>query len=336
MTTPIVICDDSSFARKQMARSLPGGWDVDISFANHGGEAIDAIKAGKADILFLDLNMPIMDGYAVLEAIRKEDLPTLVLVVSGDIQPEAHKRVKELGALDFIKKPVTTEKITEILTSYGIISSAQPQTASELARFDEEVGLTDLIQEVVNVSMGQAGSLLAGLLNTFIHLPVPKVHLKRYQDLHEVLASKDAVSLSGVSQGFSGSGIAGEAILLVGDESFPHMSRLMQYDQMTPGTSATQSNNDLEVLMDLSGILIGACLKGVAEQLDLEFSYSHPAILGQQKTLPPLLGSPDQEQKVLAIEIDYGLPEHKVECDLILVLTEDSLPALTERAGYLK
>lgn len=330
MTTPIVICDDSSFARKQMARSLPGGWDVEISFANHGAEAIDAIKAGKADILFLDLNMPVMDGYAVLEAIRKEDLPTMVLVVSGDIQAEAHKRVKALGALDFIKKPVTTEKITEILTAYGIISSSQPQTEAELARFDEEIALTDLIQEVVNVSMGQAGSLLAGLLNTFIHLPVPKVHLKPYGELSQVLASKEAPSLSGVTQGFNGSGISGEAILLVGDESFPHMAELMQYDQ-TQG-----SNNDLEVLMDLSGILIGACLKGIGEQLDIEFSYSHPAILGQKKPLPPLLGSQEQEQKVLAIEIDYGIPDHKVECDLILVLTEDSLPALTERAGYLK
>lgn len=330
MTIPIVICDDSSFARKQMARSLPGGWDVEVNFANHGGEAIDAIKAGKADILFLDLNMPVMDGYAVLEAIRKEDLPTMVLVVSGDIQPEAHKRVKALGALDFIKKPVTTEKITEILTSYGIITDAVPQTASELARFDEEIALTDLIQEVVNVSMGQAGSMLAGLLNTFIHLPVPKVYLKPYSQLSDVLASREAASLSGVSQGFNGSGIAGEAILLVGDDSFPHMSRLMQYDQFT------SSNNDLEVLMDLSGILIGACLKGIAEQLDLEFSYSHPAVLGQKKTLLPLLGSSENHQKVLAIEIDYGIPDHKVECDLILVMTEDSLPALTERAGYLK
>ncbi|WP_028303332.1 response regulator [Oceanospirillum maris] len=330
MTTPIVICDDSSFARKQMARSLPGGWDVEISFANNGEEAIEAIKAGKADILFLDLNMPVMDGYAVLEAIRKNDLPTMTLVVSGDIQASAHKRVLELGAIDFVKKPVTTEKITEILTSYGIISSSKPQTESELARFDEEVGLTDLIQEVVNVSMGQAGSLLAGLLNTFIHLPVPKVHLKRYSALNQILASKDSPSLTGVSQGFSGAGIAGEAVLLVGDESFPHMARLMHYDPKTSG------NNDLEVLMDLSGILIGACLKGIAEQLDLEFSYSHPAILGRKKTLPQLMGTPDKDQTILAIEIDYGIPDHQVECDLILILTEDSLPALTERAGYLR
>ncbi len=36
MSTPILICDDSGFARRQMARSLPDGWDVDISFAENG------------------------------------------------------------------------------------------------------------------------------------------------------------------------------------------------------------------------------------------------------------------------------------------------------------
>ncbi|OPX54867.1 Response regulator receiver domain-containing protein [Oceanospirillum multiglobuliferum] len=331
MTTPIVICDDSSFARKQMARSLPGGWDVEVSFAAHEKEAIDAIKAGKADILFLDLNMPIMDGYEVLEAIRAEDLPTMVLVVSGDIQPEAHKRVTSLGALDFIKKPVTTEKITEILTNFGIISQTQPQSESELARFDDQqVGLTDLIQEVVNVSMGQAGSLLAGLLDTFIHLPVPKIHLVEYQKLSQILASRENPSLSGVSQGFNGSGISGEAVLVVSDDSVPNMSKLLQYDTSLNG------NSDLEVLMDLSGILIGACLKGIAEQLDLEFSYSHPMILGRKQMLAPLLGDNVPQQQVLAIEIDYSIPAYNVECDLILILTADSIPALSERAGYLK
>lgn len=121
MSTPVVICDDSSFARKQMARALPKDWDVNVTFAGNGEEAVAAIKEGKADVLFLDLTMPILDGYGVLEAIRAEDLPTMVIVVSGDIQPEARDRVKSLGALDFIKKPVTTEKIQGILTDYGLV-----------------------------------------------------------------------------------------------------------------------------------------------------------------------------------------------------------------------
>lgn len=122
MSTPLLICDDSNMARKQVARSLPDGWDVDISFATNGREGIEAIKQGKGDVLLLDLNMPEMDGYEVLEAIVKQDLPTLTVVISGDIQPSAYERVIKLGALDFIRKPVSKEKLTEVLVKYGIIA----------------------------------------------------------------------------------------------------------------------------------------------------------------------------------------------------------------------
>ena len=122
MATPILICDDSSFARKQMARALPKDWDVEITFAENGQEGVDAIRAGKGEVVFLDLTMPVMDGYGALEIIKKEDLPAMVVVVSGDIQPEAMARVKQLGAMDFIKKPINEEKITLVLTEFGILS----------------------------------------------------------------------------------------------------------------------------------------------------------------------------------------------------------------------
>ena len=121
MSTPITICDDSSFARKQMARSLPDEWDVDVVFAVNGEDALDVIRKGKGEVLFLDLNMPVLDGYGVLEAIQAEKLPIITIVVSGDIQVEAHDRVKALGALDFIKKPVDGKKLQDVLRKYGLI-----------------------------------------------------------------------------------------------------------------------------------------------------------------------------------------------------------------------
>ena len=47
MSTKLLICDDSNMARKQLARSLPDGWDVDVSFATNGVEGVAAIKEGK-------------------------------------------------------------------------------------------------------------------------------------------------------------------------------------------------------------------------------------------------------------------------------------------------
>jgi len=89
MSIPIVICDDSSFARKQMARALPDGCDVEITFAADGSEGLAAVRQGKAEFIFLDLNMPVMDGYETLQAMRDSGLSSRVIVVSGDIQPDA-------------------------------------------------------------------------------------------------------------------------------------------------------------------------------------------------------------------------------------------------------
>lgn len=121
MAIPLLICDDSSMARKQVARSLPPSWEVDITFATNGLEALAAIAQGKGEMMFLDLTMPEMDGFEVLENIRKRDLNSVVIVISGDIQPQARERVMALGALDFIKKPVSPEKLTETLEKFGLL-----------------------------------------------------------------------------------------------------------------------------------------------------------------------------------------------------------------------
>jgi two-component system chemotaxis response regulator CheY len=121
MTIPLLICDDSNMARKQVQRSLPADWDVNVSLASNGAEAIEAIRAGKAEMMFLDLTMPVMDGYQVLQAIKDEGLDSMVIVISADIQPEAQERVLKLGAMDFIRKPVSPEKLLETLHKFGLL-----------------------------------------------------------------------------------------------------------------------------------------------------------------------------------------------------------------------
>lgn len=317
-------------ARKQIARSLPGDWDVQINFANNGREAINAIYAGKGDILFLDLNMPVMDGYEVLEAIRDQDLPTMVIVVSGDIQKPAYERVKNLGAMDFIKKPANPEKIANILYQFGVLESTNPQSANELSRFDDiHVEHTEMLREVVNIAMGEAGSRLSQLLDTFVNLPVPKVHLVPFGELTEVIAARRFDSLSAVTEGFIGSQVTGEAILLVDESSLLRLFDVFQYDQTLRKVS------DLEVLMDLSTVITGACMQNIANQLDLNLSFSHPVMLGRKQSVTKLLRGKRAAQQVLTIEVNYSIPEHQVECDLLIVFTRDSINELKYRAGCL-
>jgi len=121
MAVPITVVDDSKISRKMVIRALPSSWKVDITQAENGVEALAAYRDGKAEIMFLDLTMPVMDGYETLEHLQKEALNTFVIVISADIQPEAQERVKKLGAMAFIKKPVKTTDIENVLREYGII-----------------------------------------------------------------------------------------------------------------------------------------------------------------------------------------------------------------------
>lgn len=121
MAIPLLICDDSNMARKQVARSLPESWDVEITFATNGREGLQAIRDGKGEMVFLDLTMPEIDGYHVLETIQAERLKAMIIVISGDIQPAAKQRVMSLGALDFIEKPINKDKLYTALETYGLI-----------------------------------------------------------------------------------------------------------------------------------------------------------------------------------------------------------------------
>ncbi len=327
MSTPILICDDSSLARKQMARALPAHWDATISYAANGCDALNAIKQGEAEILFLDLNMPVMDGYQVLQEIREQDLGTMVIVVSGDVQPEAYKRVKDLGALEFIRKPVNAGDIEAILRKYGI----DIESSKQLQYDDIELDELDCYKEVINVAMGRAGELLARLLDAFVVLPIPNVNMLEASELHMALHQiEQRESVTAVCQGLIGSGIAGEALLIFNESSFTDIAELMKYQGPIDETA------ELELLMDISCILIGACVNGIADQLDITFSQSHPTILGTHILVSDILKQNRKRwNKILAIEIPYSIENRKISCELLLLFTEDSIEALNERMSYL-
>jgi chemotaxis protein CheY-P-specific phosphatase CheC len=341
MTTPVLICDDSSVARKQMAKSLPSDWDIEISYAKHGGEAIDAIREGKGDIMFLDLNMPVMDGYQTLEAILKEDLPSAVIVVSGDIQPEAKQRVQSMGALEFIKKPITKEELAEILQQIGLYRPSTeetppppPEMAVERRQKEDEAGAIeyrDCIQEISNVAMGKAADMLARLLNVFIKLPIPNVNILEVGELQMALSqSQQEKTYSAVCQGFIGAGIAGEALLIFSDSNYEDMKKLLKY------TGTLDRTMELELMMDIASILVGACANGIAEQLDIAFSQGHPMVLGQHVKVSDLIkANTSRWTKTLCIEITYEIEGYDITCDLLLLFTEDSIDNLNKRLSYL-
>lgn len=343
MTFRVLICDDSALARKQMARALPKRWTPEIGFAEHGRQALDMLRASAWDVLFLDLNMPEMDGYSVLGTITREDLPVMTIVVSGDVQPQAQARVLKMGALGFIRKPTQPEQVEALLREYGILRDDDGEWSdqhddlkavhSPTSKTTElgVVGFQEFLQEIANVAMGQASDLMARLLNAFIKLPVPKVARLARSELYMAISAADnRAAYSAVCQGFTGAGVAGEALLLFTDAHVRDLATLLGYDQEDSGEVA------LEVLMDLSSILFGAFIKSFGDQLNLKLSLGHPSVLGQHQPVAALLEHHGGRQEELqCIEIRYEIEGHQTQCDLLVVLTEDSIPHLEQQLQFL-
>ena len=210
MSAKVLICDDSSVARKQLSKLLPADWTVTILFAEHGEQALDILESEDISLMFLDLNMPVLDGYQTLERMQQAQMTTKVIVVSGDVQAQALERVKSLGAIDFLKKPATKDIIRAALEQHGFMGD-ESNDDPHLTMEDEGIdfSLNDCLQEVSNVAMGRAASVLADMLGVFVKLPVPNVNMLEVSELQMALGyNGESNRYSAVSQGFVATGIA--------------------------------------------------------------------------------------------------------------------------------
>ncbi len=330
MSIAVTICDDSVFAQKQLARTLPQNWDIHLTFAANGIEGLQAVRQNQAEVLFLDLTMPEMDGFEVLEQIFKEQLNTLVIVVSGDIQPEARERVMSRGAIAFIKKPCNAEDILQILEQFGLMSAVLDEAhLTETPYENSQIPLQNIYQEIANVAMGQAADLLARHMNAFIVLPVPSVKTIEVNELKMMLQAIEVdQTMSAVFQGFIGNGIAGEALLLFNASSFRDIAQLLKFE------GEIDANAEFELMMDIASILIGTFLKAFAEQLDIQFSQGHPKILRDSHIADLVKPDSASWKETLSIEINYKIEDYDVNCDLLLLFTEDSIDELNSRVSY--
>ena len=326
---PLLVCDDSNMARKQVLRALPADWPVSVTEAADGRQAMEAIRRGLGQVVLLDLTMPQMDGYQVLSALRAEGLKAHVIVISGDVQEEAVRRVRELGALAFLKKPFDENELRQTLSQLGLLTAPGQASLGSRAAANTVISFHDVFRETVNVAIGRAAALIAKVLGVFVQLPVPNVNILEVGELHMALSDASSCErLTAICQGFIGSGIAGEALLMFHDSEIADIAKLMQRQ--------STDYSDLEMLLDLSSVLIGACLSSIAEQIDVVFSQGHPQILGQHAAIDELIRvNRKRWKKTLAVEISYSLEGHDIRFDLLLLFTEDSIERLTHKLAYL-
>jgi two-component system chemotaxis response regulator CheY len=107
----VLVVDDSKVMREMVIACLRGVAGLEFSQAASGLEAIERLSLGKFDLVFLDLNMPDISGFEVVEFVRSQDtlkdLPIVVVTTRGE--EATRTQALALGASRFVTKPFDPE-----------------------------------------------------------------------------------------------------------------------------------------------------------------------------------------------------------------------------------
>lgn len=113
MKIRVLIADDEPLARDRLAELLSADEQVEvIGHCEDGPETVVAIEAGRPDLLFLDVQMPGLDGFEVLRTLPPEAVPATIFVTAYD---QFALKAFEVHALDYLLKPFDRERFRQAL-----------------------------------------------------------------------------------------------------------------------------------------------------------------------------------------------------------------------------
>ena len=315
MSLNIIVCDDSKFARNQLIRVIPKNLITNLYQANNGLEAMNLLHEGKGNLLFLDLTMPVMDGYQVLAAIKKENIDVLTIVISGDIQLQAQKIIASYNALAFLKKPLDKDELYEVLEKYGLIDNDninEIETTKTYAN-NEQNDKFDELKEKINISAGIAASKIGDFLNLFVNMPIPKIRIKKgmeiYDDMNNWLNDEGNVI---ISQGFIGLDILGENLNFFSKEDI--------------------NKTKLSLIMELSGLLSGSVIC-LSKQFNVDIKLNHPVVIKNADN--NLAKDPLKSGDILCVELTYEIKDLKIKIPNYILFTNNTTLKLKELLEFI-
>ena len=187
----------------------------------------------------------------------------------------------------------------------------------------------DAMQEITNIAMGQAGSLLAELLGNFVNLSVPRINVLALAEVAGAIGSMVGrdIEVTAVRQSFQGY-LRGEAIVIYGQDGCKELGDLMGYDE------ALNRADEIELLLDVSNILVGACLGGIVDQIKElsvahgagELSFSAPSMMAENVPTETLI-NPDKLTwtHALLLEVNFTLEGRNFISHLCILMPEQSI-----------
>ena len=127
MTLRVIVVDDEPPARMRLRRLMADHADVAIiAECGDGASAVQAIESAAPDLVLLDIQMPELDGFDVLQALELPQLPAIIFVSAFD---QYALRAFQVHALDYVLKPVEADRLAEAL-AHARVRLAERQSSS--------------------------------------------------------------------------------------------------------------------------------------------------------------------------------------------------------------
>lgn len=182
----------------------------------------------------------------------------------------------------------------------------------------------EALQEIANIGMGRAGASIAQVLGEFVQLSIPRILIVPPDEVPTALAlTIGETTVSAVRQAFH-SAMRGEVLVIFGQHRCNDLADLMGYEPDLDHAA------EIELLLDVSNILVGACLGGIAEQLQLNIGFSAPSLMADALPLEQLLqGSPLPWTTALLVEVNFRLEKRSFACHLVMLMPEEEIRGLT-------
>ncbi len=175
----------------------------------------------------------------------------------------------------------------------------------------------DALQELMNISMGQAANSLAHLIETKIGISIPKISAVTPAELFTLINRSENAFYT--RQSFLGD-IQGEVMAVVSEQGLTEVASLLEYE-------APLSQSDIEeTILELSNILAGACLAGLSNQLELATNLNMPTLFSPNKASFTELNW----QHSLVMEVQFDIELSSFSMRVVFCLDRASLVRLTE------
>lgn len=110
--TSVLIVDDAAFSRRMLRRYVEAD-GYKVLEASNGKEAIELVHQYQPNCILVDLLMPEIDGFQLLQILREQGCAIPIAIVSADIQDASRQRGEELGATGFLNKPAKEAEVRQ-------------------------------------------------------------------------------------------------------------------------------------------------------------------------------------------------------------------------------